>query len=77
MAKKRVKYSAISEIEMAFKSKGAAAVSSDTGPAIPVFDMTSYKNDTVFKGYRANPDVKIMNGIKALTIKGIFTQTKH
>jgi hypothetical protein len=66
----RINYSVISMIENAFKTKGAAAVLSDTGPAIPVFDV-SRGNDSISalidsKGITAqNPEVKIVNGITA------------
>jgi hypothetical protein len=71
----RINYSAIAAIETAFKSKGAAAVSSDTaGGAIPVFEVASIIDATMYddlallaqRATATTPEVKIVNGIKAL-----------
>jgi hypothetical protein len=70
----RIDYAAIAAIEAAFKGKGAAVSSNTAGGAIPVFDATSYKDgvvndDLALLAQRAtaqNPEVKIVNGIKAL-----------
>ncbi|MDR0708330.1 MAG: hypothetical protein LBF60_10745, partial [Treponema sp.] len=71
---KRINCSAISAIENAFKAKGASPLSNTTGGVIPVFDTTSLKNgvvndDLASLAQRAaaqTPEVKIVNGIKAL-----------
>jgi hypothetical protein len=73
----RINYSAISAIETAFKVKGAAAVSSDTtSGVIPVFhgtdlDEETFTNNNIIselasRATQQNPDVKIINNIKAL-----------
>jgi hypothetical protein len=76
----RINYSAISAVETAFKSKGAAAVSSDTtGGAIPVFhgtnlDITHTNNNIISelasRATQQNPDVKIINNINAIYNSG-------
>jgi hypothetical protein len=71
----RIRYTAIAAIEAAFMENGADAVSSDTvDGAMPVFETTADKNDAVnddlallvARATAQNPEVKIVNEIKAL-----------